>query len=122
MKFLYLLFTVANCSKIIKNINVPSCKNCIYFNPPYYTNDFTSSFSTCEKFGKKDIITDKISYDFADSCRRDESQCGQSGKYFYEEKNINFKVIKHTLTVNSPYFLVLFVYLIYIVQIIKTNK
>jgi hypothetical protein len=122
MKYLYLLFTVANCSKIIKNINTPACRNCIYFKPPSYSNDFTSTFSICEKFGKKDIITDKISYDFADSCRRDESQCGQSGKYFVEEKNINFKVIKHTLTVNSPYFLVLSIYLIYIVQIIKTNK
>ena len=103
MKILYLLFTIVNSEQIIKNINIPSCRNCIYYKPPYYSSDFSTSLSKCNKFGTKDIITNKISYDeFADLCRRNEDKCGNEGKYFEKEddlklhlKIINYKIQKN---------------------------
>jgi hypothetical protein len=86
--------------KIIKNINVPSCKNCIYYKPNILHNDFTSTFNKCEKFGEKNIITDIVTYNFADFCRKDETMCGKEGKYFKEEKNIKFKIFHYKIVSN----------------------
>lgn len=102
MKILYLLFTIVNSEKIIKNINIPSCKNCIHYKPSYSTTDFTASFNTCNKFGQKDIITNKISYDFAFMSRNDESKCGKKGKYFEPEKNIVLKIFTHQIISRIP--------------------
>jgi len=72
-----LLFTLVQTEQIIKNINIPSCRNCLHFKPPYY-DYFTSSLSNCNKFGTKDLVTDKISYnDYAYMTRRDENKCGK---------------------------------------------
>jgi hypothetical protein len=95
MKSNYLLFSVLgyiteiNSSKIIKNIVIPSCKNCIYFKPSGYITD---SLSTCSKFGEKNIITDEIKYDFADYCRNNEKKCGIEGKFFERDSNINLTI------------------------------
>ena len=102
MKILYLLFAFVNSERLIKNINIPSCKNCIHYKPSYYSSDFTASYNKCNKFGKKDIITDKITYDFADSCRQDENKCGHEGKYFELEKNIELKIIIHQIISRLP--------------------
>lgn len=92
MRLLRLLPLMSSTSnKIIKNIDLPSCINCIYFTPPLHS-DFTSSFSRCEKFGTKDIRTDIVTYEFADLSRKDENRCGLQGKYFEEETNIQFKM------------------------------
>jgi len=91
MKLSFLSLCIFKPNKIIKNINIPSCKNCIYYKPNILHNDFTSTYNKCEKFGEKDIITDEITYKFANFCRDDESMCGKEGKYFEEEKNIKFK-------------------------------
>jgi hypothetical protein len=103
MKYiLYLLFSLVNCEPIVKNINIPSCKNCIYYKPSNYNNDFTSSLNRCKKFGEKDIVTAEIKYDFADMCRKNEEKCGNQGKYFEEEKNIDLKILKHAIISNLP--------------------
>ena len=120
MKFTHLLFYLhlVNPEKIIKNINIPSCKNCIHFKPNMYDNDFASPFIKCEKFGVKDIITDKITYDYADLARNDESRCGKEGKYFEEEKNINMKILKHSIL--KPFNLIIIMYsLLIFINIIK---
>ena len=105
MKVLFLfLFSNLNyfitCCPIIRNMNVPSCKNCIYFKPSIQSNDYTSILSKCEKFGNKDIVTNEITYDFANSCRNDESLCGKQGKYFELEKNIEMKTLKYVILRN----------------------
>jgi len=97
MKILYLLFTIINSEKIIKNINIPSCRDCIHHKPSYYNTEFILPYNNCNKFGKKDIITNKISYDYIDNCRNDESKCGHEGKYFEEEKNIKLKIFIHQI-------------------------
>jgi hypothetical protein len=104
--FIFLLFTLVNSEKIIKNINIPSCRNCIHYKPSYYTNDFTGSYSNCDNFGDKNIVSNKISYDSAEMCRNDENKCGNEGKYFEQEKNIELKIFTHQIISNMPNILV----------------
>jgi hypothetical protein len=105
MKILYLFFILVNSEKIITNINIPSCRNCLHYKPPLYSNDFSYSLSKCEKFGEKDIVTNKITYMFAESCRNDESKCGKIGKYYEKEINIEIKILNHLILSNMPNFL-----------------
>ena len=114
MKLLYLLLCFVNSEKFIKNINNNSCRNCIHYKPNLLDIDFTSKLSNCQKFGDKDIIKNKITYDYADLCRNDESKCGQKGKYFEKEENINYKILKHKLLSSSPYLLIIIYYLYFI--------
>lgn len=95
------LLHMTNSEKFIKNINIPSCRNCVYFKPNSFS-DFTYN-GKCEKFGTKDLVTDKISYSYADSNRHDENICGKNGKYFEEENNINLKILKHQILNNWLY-------------------
>lgn len=46
----------------------------------------------------KDIVTDEITYRYADICRYDDSKCGKIGKYFEEEKYVNIKILIHSIT------------------------
>ena len=109
MKLLYLLFglLVTNSEKIIKNINIPSCRNCIYFKPQT-GSDFTSCLSKCEKFGEKNILTDEIKNYYADSCRNDEEKCGLQGKYFIEEKNIDIKILTHNIIYHLDKYIIVY--------------
>ena len=95
-----LLQLMAN-NQIIKNINIPSCKNCIYFEPNSYDKDFTSGLGKCLKFGEKNIITDVITYKYADLCRKDDTKCGEDGIYFEKEHNIKLKILNHKLANNK---------------------
>jgi hypothetical protein len=113
MKILYLLFIFVNSEKIIKNINIPACKNCIHYKPSYFTTDFTETFNKCNKFGNKNIITNEISYDFADMCRNDENKCGYEGKYFEQEKNIKLKIFTHQIISRIPNILFLTIIVLY---------
>ena len=99
---LYLLFPLVNCEIFIKNLNIPSCRNCIYYKPSSYNNDFTSSLNRCTKFGEKNIVSNEIKYEFADLCRQKQEKCGNNGKYFEEEKNIDLKILKHSIVSNLP--------------------
>ena len=91
-----------NSCPIIRNTNLPSCKNCIYYKPDVYGDEFSSKYSKCEKFGEKNIITDEIKYDYVDDCRSCESKCGLEGKYFEEEKDIDLKRLNHYLRSKLP--------------------
>jgi len=97
-----LLLYMCNPNKIIKNIDMPSCKNCVYYDPPIL-NTFTSPYSKCNKFGEKNIITDEITYSYVDICRNDENRCGKEGKYFEKERYIKIKIIYHKIINSLPY-------------------
>ena len=107
-----LLLSMVNPEKIIKNNHLPSCRNCIYYEPYGYSSDFNSLFSKCNKFGEKNIITDEVKYKYVDSCRDDESKCGKEGKYFVEEPNISMKIWKHKIIHYSPYFVTVLIVII----------
>ena len=111
MNFKYLVYflpSLVQSERIIKNINIPACRNCIHYQPDPFYNDFTSLLNKCNKFGDKNIVTDKITYNFADQSRNDESKCGKEGKYFVEEPNINMKILKYSLLKNMPYAIIVF--------------
>ena len=102
MKFRWLLaLPLIRGDRIIKNIDIPACRNCMYYKPSTY-NGFTSSLNRCEKFGTKDIISDEIDYDFASYCRNDEDKCGKDGKHFVIEENLPAKMITHFVAKNWP--------------------
>lgn len=84
----------------VTNINNPICVNCVHFFihsdrldntvfPIYLrTNDsdsFDNSLGKCSKFGKKDLVTGDITYEWAAVCRTLDRKCGESGKYFYSK-------------------------------------
>ena len=112
MKIKSFFLTMICSEKIIKNADLPSCKNCIYYDPEY-ENDY-SNLNKCNKFGVKNIISDKITYDYADSCRNDENKCGLHGKYFEEEPNLNMKLLKYKLTYYKSYPLLLTIIIVII--------
>lgn len=62
----------------IRDMEKPSCIECIHYKSDYGT----SILDQCTKFGAKDLHTGDILFDYADSVRRDESKCGKVGKYF----------------------------------------
>ena len=103
MRFTWLLtLPLIRGDRLIKNIDVPACRNCMYYKPSTY-NDFSSGLNRCEKFGTKDIVSDQIDYDFATFCRNDEDKCGKEGKYFELEQNLHAKMTQHFMAKNWPY-------------------
>jgi len=74
--------------QFIKNFNVPICKNCVYFRP--YKNDVKFyDLGKCTKFGKMDIISGIIEYNYAFNCRTSEDLCSFNGSFFEERKHSN---------------------------------
>lgn len=116
--FYFLLFALVDSNQIIKNINVPSCRNCIYYKPPYYS-DYSSCVAKCNKFGTKDVITDELVYDFAVMTRTNENKCGNEGKYFELEKNIEFKIFMHQIIKNLPNILIVSLLVIQTLSLLK---
>ena len=102
MKLSYIsLLSLASANKIIKNVNIPACRNCVFYRPDVYGDEFSSPYSRCEKFGEKNIITNKIIYDFAVQCRNDETKCGIQGKYFENESSDRYKRINFIAGLSS---------------------
>ena len=103
----FLLFCMANGEKIIRNMNKKSCKDCIYFKPGL----LGYGLEKCEKFGTKNIITNEITYEFAESCRNDENKCGEYANFF-EPENEAIKLIKLNIFTSTPYgFIILVTFL-----------
>jgi hypothetical protein len=74
----------------IKNIILPSCINCINFiehKPIYSYESFQDNKKKgrCKLFGKKDIVTGEIEYDYARYCRNNATRCGTWG-YLFRQK------------------------------------
>jgi hypothetical protein len=62
----------------------PKCKDCIYYETREHP--FTNCLSKCRRFGDRDSETGRISYEYADLCRKSEQKCGETGKYFEPTK------------------------------------
>ena len=77
--------------------NIPACRNCIYYKPSNYYVNFESKSSQCCRFNVIKTIKNITKYDLAIKCRQDENRCGQKGKFFSKEININYKYWKHTV-------------------------
>jgi len=120
--FLYFLFFSLYLvgAKQIRNINVPSCRNCIYYKPQIFF-EFSSQYSKCDFFGSKDINTNYISYDYANLVREDEKKCGIEGKYFEQGENIEMKIILHNFINNNPYNSINFFFLVFFIEFLYNH-
>ena len=58
----------------------PDCRQCIYYEKR--DHPFTNSLSKCRRFGERDSESGRITYEYADLCRKNEEKCGPLGKYF----------------------------------------
>jgi len=101
----------------IKNIHVPKCTTCKYFIPGNNDNLFFYSdphtFAKCKKFGTADLVSNKISYDWADICRITDTKCGTNGAYytFGDYNKFNHDMRKITLIFNRMLVLSPFIFL-----------
>ena len=78
MRFLFFLIHLTYAT--IKNSQAPICQKCMYYRP----NVFSPSLSKCSQFGKKDLITGEITYEYADLSRMADDKCGLEGRNYYE--------------------------------------
>ena len=78
MRFLFFLIPLTYAT--IKNSQAPICQKCMYYRP----NVFSPSLSKCYQFGKKDLITGEITYEYADLSRMADDKCGLEGRNYYE--------------------------------------
>lgn len=62
----------------LPGINVPKCKDCIYFLPE---NLDTKETNQCKKLGIKNPETNELEYSFA-AYERKSGRCGSTGVYF----------------------------------------
>lgn len=73
-------------SFIIKSKN--HCINCANYINYKYTYpydeiyDSTNKLGNCSIFGKQNLVTGEIEYEYASICRINESKCGKEGKYY----------------------------------------
>jgi len=75
MKFGYLFFLNPS---FIKNMDKPVCKDCKYFKYDPIYNDYM--YGKCGVFGKKDVVTGKIT--FKDAMVARNTDCGINATYF----------------------------------------
>ena len=82
---------------VIQKTKKPFCVDCIHYIDYKYENPYDEIYDNyklgkCSKFGEKNLVTGKMEYDDALSCRKMYLKCGESGYYF--EKTTLKKVDK----------------------------
>ena len=82
MKIPYLFLAITSKIPYIKNMNYPACINCVHFTQIERLNP---DYAKCKKFGRMDLVTGEITYEYASISRRFDDYCGEKG-FFYEEK------------------------------------
>ena len=65
----------------------PACVNCVNYieykrEYPYDELYTKYKYGKCYKFGIQNLVTGTIEYEPAAFCRKDETKCGENGKYF----------------------------------------
>ena len=68
--------------QIIKNGDIPICKECAYFKP--HSNQW--QLGKCIKFGEKNLISGKVTYLYANETRSNELLCSANGLYFTKDQ------------------------------------
>ena len=81
-KLLFLFLHQNKKNKNIINLDIPICKNCIYFKEGI--SEYKYSLGKCELFGELDSVSGEIKNEYASTCRYDEKMCGKNGKYYIE--------------------------------------
>ena len=78
-------------SSFIKYKDLPVCINCVHFiedktNYPYDPPPNDEKYGKCKLFGKQDMVTGNIKYEYASLSRENEKKCGEKGQYFKDNK------------------------------------
>jgi hypothetical protein len=81
MKIQHLFLSITAKIPHIKNLNYPSCINCAHFTQNVQTH---TDFAKCKKFGRMDLVSGEITYEYASVTRKYDDHCGEKG-FFYEE-------------------------------------
>lgn len=76
----FLLSTMVLPSTFIKDLHLPVCKDCKFFIP--YENKEQYTLGRCRLFGKKNLVSGEITYEFADVCRISSNKCGNNGTLY----------------------------------------
>jgi hypothetical protein len=67
-------------SQFIINHGLPECRNCKHFIPHETSNEYHKyNLGTCKLYGFKNIVSGKITYEYADHCRQSNKQCSIHG-------------------------------------------
>jgi hypothetical protein len=120
LNLFFLLFTID--AKIIKNIDIPTCRNCVHYKPNFLSG-YSSDLGKCEYFGTKNIQTGIITTDYVSSCRENEEKCGLEGKYFEEEVNVELKIFLHNIIKTIPYSLLFLIFFMNVyIQVLEKNS
>ena len=80
MRFFSLFVARVSLQSNVKVFSHKSCHECIYFEQR--DHPFTTRLSQCRRFGERDPESGRITYEYADLCRKKEQQCGPEGKHF----------------------------------------
>jgi hypothetical protein len=94
MRATQLRLSINKASFFIKNSDLPSCVNCVYFisnkmYKPYNLLSDDSSYGKCKMFGVKDIVSGTVEHEYAMISRENANMCGSYGKYFVEKSKPN---------------------------------
>ena len=87
---------------MIKLLHNPICKTCVHFRPTLLEFQYASPFSKCAKFGKKGLVSGNMYYDYADTCRDDETKCGQDAREYKKDSMYYLKYARYCGILLSP--------------------
>ena len=81
------IFISRTLSSFIKHKDLPACINCVHFIPhetnyPYDPPPNDKEYGKCKLFGKQNMVTGTINYEYAVLCRENEQKCGEKGEHF----------------------------------------
>jgi hypothetical protein len=88
LSFLFSFFSLSPKNSIIENGAYPVCKNCVYYQPHLSDTLFNNRIGKCTKYGKKEVVSGIIQYDFASVCRLSKYKCGITGNDFVERPEL----------------------------------
>jgi hypothetical protein len=89
-----LLLCISKINLFVRNINSPTCVNCLHYikDTTFKGSKSVSSdiYGKCKLFGTKDLVTGSITYDYASTSRINGiGKCDENGKYFEENVKID---------------------------------
>ena len=73
--------------QFINNYKAPNCQTCKYYKQFFiYSNKNAEKYSQCMKYGKQNVGTEQIHFEFAKDVRRNTEKCGPDGSQHEEKK------------------------------------
>lgn len=91
---------VSQVSPTIQNTQYPNCVSCKHYQPDMSCPNWESPFTTCARFGEKNLITGKVVFDGTGICRHTKSKCGIEGKFYELDPNFRRRAWNHRFFTN----------------------